>query len=176
MVITSLKTSLGIAMLATATASYQISTSPSANWMNATLTAGVVVIGIVAVMNLVGKKAKRRRRVTSLDESDSTISVEGSVIVTLPTWAIVASNEYFSKRYRSDEEMMSLAIHLSDRNITEGTGGPFGSAIFERHEDKCGGSYCTLTSIGMNRVVPLGNSTLHGEVRFLHTCGGLLRI
>eukprot|EP00804_Cyclotella_cryptica_P004912 CCRYP_004971-RB/>CCRYP_004971-RB protein AED:0.34 eAED:0.34 QI:0/0/0/1/0/0/2/0/171 len=59
--------------------------------------------------------------------------------------------------------MMSLAIHLSDRNITEGTGGPFGAAIFERHEDEVMGSYCTLVSIGMNRVVTLGNSTLHGE-------------
>lgn len=63
----------------------------------------------------------------------------------------------------SDEEMMSLAIHLSDRNITEGTGGPFGAAIFERHEGRGAGSYCTLVSIGMNRVVTLGNSTLHGE-------------
>ena len=69
---------------------------------------------------------------------------------------------------------MSLAIHLSDRNITECTGRPFGSAIFERHEDKDGRLYCTLASIQMNRIVPLGNSTLHGEVRFIHFCGGLV--
>ncbi|EED96417.1 hypothetical protein THAPSDRAFT_260925, partial [Thalassiosira pseudonana CCMP1335] len=81
-------------------------------------------------------------------------------MVTLPTWAIASSEDYFSQKYTTDEEMMSLAVHLSDRNITEGTGGPFGAAIFERHPDK---GYCTLTSIGMNRVVPLGNSTLHGE-------------
>ena len=81
-------------------------------------------------------------------------------MVTLPTWAIASSEDYFSRRYTTDQEMMSLAIHLSDRNITEGTGGPFGAAIFERHPEK---GYCTLVSIGMNRVVPLGNSTLHGE-------------
>jgi len=81
-------------------------------------------------------------------------------MVTLPTWAIASSEDYFSQKYTTDEEMMSLAVHLSDRNITEGTGGPFGAAIFERHPDK---GYCTLISIGMNRVVPLGNSTLHGE-------------
>ncbi|KAL7472263.1 hypothetical protein ACHAXS_012589 [Conticribra weissflogii] len=81
-------------------------------------------------------------------------------MVTLPTWAIAASEDFFSRKYQSDIEMMSLAIHLSDRNISEGTGGPFGAAIFERHPDK---GYCTLVSIGMNRVVPLGNSTLHGE-------------
>ena len=87
-------------------------------------------------------------------------------MVTLPTWAIASSEDYFSQKYTTDLEMMSLAIHLSDRNITEGTGGPFGSAIFERHPatvEKGEESYCTLVSIGMNRVVPLGNSTLHGE-------------
>jgi len=93
--------------------------------------------------------------------ADTTVSVEGSVMVTLPTWAIASSSEYFSRRYTTDAEMMSLAIHLSDRNVSEGTGGPFGSAIFERHAS---GGYCTLVSIGMNRVVPLGNSTLHGEM------------
>ena len=69
--------------------------------------------------------------------------------------------------------MMSLAIELSNRNILEGTGGPFGCAIFERLSDNGSsdatsssdeGSYCKLVSIGMNRVVPLNNSTLHGEM------------
>ena len=65
---------------------------------------------------------------------------------------------------------MSLAIELSNRNILEGTGGPFGCAIFERLSDNDSttstnkGSYCKLVSIGMNRVVPLNNSTLHGEM------------
>lgn len=158
-----LKTSLGVVMLATATASYHKSTSSSANWMSAAVTAGAAVMGAVAVITLVNRKSSHHRRASQEDASD-TISVEGSVMVTLPTWAIASSEEYFSRRYTSDEEMMSLAIHLSDRNITEGTGGPFGAAIFERHEEKDGGSYCTLASIGMNRVVPLGNSTLHGEV------------
>ena len=76
-------------------------------------------------------------------------------MVTLPSWAIASSSSYFSRHYRTDLEMMSLAIHLSDRNISEGTGGPFGAAIFERHPSK---GYCTLVSIGMNRVVPLGTS------------------
>ena len=87
-------------------------------------------------------------------------------MVTIPTWAIQSTPEYFSRYYYTDEEMMSLAIHLSDKNITEGTGGPFGAAIFERHgptESQPNG-YCTLVSIGMNRVVPLENSTLHGEM------------
>ena len=81
-------------------------------------------------------------------------------MVTLPSWAIASSAEYFSRRYYTDVEMMSLAIHLSDRNVSEGTGGPFGAAIFERRPDL---GCCALVSIGVNRVVPLGNSTLHGE-------------
>ena len=81
-------------------------------------------------------------------------------MVTLPSWAIASSCEYFSRFYHSDAEMMSLAIHLSDRNVSEGTGGPFGAAIFERRPDL---GCCALVSIGVNRVVPLGNSTLHAE-------------
>lgn len=55
---------------------------------------------------------------------------------------------------------MSLAVELSARNVAEGTGGPFASAIFERDAQS---NTVKLVSIGMNRVVPLSNSTLHGE-------------
>ena len=152
-------------MLATVSSySYHKSTSSSVNWMSAAVTTSAAIFGAVAVITLIGKKSSKHNRQTSHYDTSDTISVEGSIIVTLPTWAIASAEEYFSRRYTSDEEMMSLAIHLSDRNITEGTGGPFGAAIFERHDDKSRGSYCTLASIGMNRVVPLGNSTLHGEV------------
>ena len=78
--------------------------------------------------------------------------------VTLPKWA--KDTDYYSQTYRTDEEMMALAIELSSRNVAEGTGGPFGSAIFKRSV-KTGKAI--LVSIGMNRVVPLQNSTLHGE-------------
>lgn len=56
---------------------------------------------------------------------------------------------------------MRVAVELSDRNITEKTGGPFGSAIFQ-HDIVTGTS--KLFSIGVNRVVPMGNSSLHGEM------------
>ena len=75
-------------------------------------------------------------------------------------------NGAYAKKYRSDDEMMSLAVSLSDANVEAGTGGPFGAAIFERMrgDDDDGGGYCRLVSVGMNRVVPLRNSTLHGEM------------
>jgi len=40
------------------------------------------------------------------------------------------------------------------------TGGPFGCAIFERDVET---GEAALIALGMNRVVPLANSTLHGE-------------
>lgn len=56
--------------------------------------------------------------------------------------------------------MMELAVHLSARNVAENTGGPFGTAIFER-DTRSG--IAKLVSVGVNRVVSLSNSTLHGE-------------
>jgi len=56
--------------------------------------------------------------------------------------------------------MMELAVHLSARNVAENTGGPFGSAIFERDNES---GIAKLVSVGVNRVVNLSNSTLHGE-------------
>jgi tRNA(Arg) A34 adenosine deaminase TadA len=55
---------------------------------------------------------------------------------------------------------MSLAIEISATNVEKNTGGPFGACIFEKDIDS--GEF-KLISIGMNQVVPLGNSTLHGE-------------
>mmetsp|Transcript_13506 Transcript_13506/g.20090 ORF Transcript_13506/g.20090 Transcript_13506/m.20090 type:complete len:247 (+) Transcript_13506:146-886(+) len=84
-----------------------------------------------------------------------------SVNVHLPEWAKTEFDEFFSqKKYTNDEEMMELAVHLSARNVAENTGGPFGCAIFERDFEN---NTSELVSIGINRVVPLSNSTLHGE-------------
>lgn len=82
-----------------------------------------------------------------------------SVTLTLPEWA--TSSDYYERNYKTDEDRMSLAVELSRRNVAEGTGGPFGAAIFERNLET---GETKLFSIGMNRVVPLNNSTLHGEM------------
>jgi len=59
--------------------------------------------------------------------------------------------------YHTDEERMRLAIRVSRENVEHETGGPFGAAIFERESG-------ALVAIGMNSVVRLNNSTLHGEM------------
>mmetsp|Transcript_13438 Transcript_13438/g.22901 ORF Transcript_13438/g.22901 Transcript_13438/m.22901 type:complete len:296 (+) Transcript_13438:173-1060(+) len=152
-----------------ATAYAAASNSTSSTMMETIVTTVASIIGAAVVVGLINQQqsisdsssSSSRQRKSKRDDSSSSddISVEGSVMVTLPAWALASWEDYFTRKYTTDEEMMSLAIHLSDRNITEGTGGPFGAAIFERHADK----HATLVSIGMNRVVPLGNSTLHGE-------------
>lgn len=155
-----------------ATAAAGDSSSASSAMLETVVTTVAAVIGAAVVVGLINQqsgggdsspfsRSSRHKKNKSVDTSstDTDISVEGSVMVTLPSWALASWEEYFTRQYTTDEQMMSLAIHLSDRNITEGTGGPFGTAIFERHAD----GHATLISIGMNRVVPLGNSMLHGE-------------
>jgi tRNA(Arg) A34 adenosine deaminase TadA len=78
-----------------------------------------------------------------------------SVLVTCPDW--VDDTIAFGTRYDTDEDRMRLAIELSRQNVLRGTGGPFGAAIFER-------SSGALLSVGVNSVVRLNNSTLHGEM------------
>ena len=94
------------------------------------------------------------------DQSFFALLLNERVEISLPDWARKELQEFANKIYKTDEEMMALAVHLSARNVAENTGGPFGCAIFER-DDKSG--IAKLVSIGVNRVVSLSNSTLHGE-------------
>jgi tRNA(Arg) A34 adenosine deaminase TadA len=77
------------------------------------------------------------------------------VLITWPEW--IHETITFGTRYTSNDERMRLAIELSRQNVLRGTGGPFGAAIFER-------STGSLLSVGVNSVVRLNNSTLHGEM------------
>lgn len=82
-----------------------------------------------------------------------------SVLITLPDWA--QDKSFYEEEYKTDEDKMALAIKLAATNVEKQTGGPFGCAIFEHDKDT---NKSKLVSVGMNRVVTLGNSTLHGEV------------
>jgi tRNA(Arg) A34 adenosine deaminase TadA len=89
------------------------------------------------------------------------LSTHARIVVSLPEWADEFFESVKDTIYSCEEEMMAVAIELSNRNVLHNTGGPFGTAIFEC--DTATGE-CRLFSIGMNRVVPLNNSTLHGEM------------
>lgn len=84
-----------------------------------------------------------------------------SVVVTLPQWTTKFYSQRKKKIYRTEEEMMEVAMELSKINCKRKSGGPFGTAIFE-HDPKTNES--KLFTIGVNRVVPCSNSTLHGEM------------
>jgi tRNA(Arg) A34 adenosine deaminase TadA len=75
--------------------------------------------------------------------------------VTLPEW--VRDVVDFERRYASDEERMRVAIECARENVLRDTGGPFGAAIFEAESGR-------LVAVGVNRVVPLNNSSLHAEI------------
>lgn len=77
------------------------------------------------------------------------------IILDLPAW--VDELVDWLKVYQNDDDKMALAVELSKQNVLRGTGGPFGSAIFDISSGK-------LVSVGVNRVMPLHNSTAHGEM------------
>lgn len=52
---------------------------------------------------------------------------------------------------------MALAVELARRNVRNGTGGPFGAAIFERGSGR-------VISAGVNRVIPERCSVAHAEM------------
>lgn len=78
-----------------------------------------------------------------------------SITVDIPAWVdtVVA----WDQPYHSDEEKITLTIDLALANIQHGTGGPFGAAVFD-------GPSGRVLGVGVNRVVPLNNSTLHAEM------------
>jgi tRNA(Arg) A34 adenosine deaminase TadA len=75
--------------------------------------------------------------------------------IDLPAWA--AAREDDERRYATDEERMRLAIESAAANVSNGTGGPFGAAVFESESGR-------LVALGVNTVVRLRNSALHAEM------------
>ena len=80
---------------------------------------------------------------------------DAEIRITYPGW--LGSFVTWDATSGSAEERMRLAIALAKENVRQATGGPFGAAVFEMETGR-------LVSVGMNRVVPLRNSTLHAEV------------
>jgi len=85
------------------------------------------------------------------------IELTSNFEVTLPRWLVddIHSNR-IPEGLPTVEEQMALAIALSRRNAEERTGGPFGTIIVETETG-------AIKGVGVNRVVPLSCSLLHGE-------------
>ena len=73
----------------------------------------------------------------------------------LPEWARTSVGN--SGIFAGNAEKMAFAIGLARINVEEGTGGPFGAAIFNRESGD-------LVSAGVNLVVAGMNSVLHAEM------------
>lgn len=87
------------------------------------------------------------------------MNIKRSATLELPKWLDENFVDY-SQIFIGDEQKMRLAIALSERNIVEDTGGPFGACVFESDTGK-------LVSVGVNVVVNESCSLAHAEVMAL---------
>ena len=78
------------------------------------------------------------------------------VALCLPDWVgeFVSEGE---RTYPTVEDRMRFAVELSRLNVRNGTGGPFGAAVFERETGR-------LLAPGVNLVVGSGCSVFHAEM------------
>ena len=76
--------------------------------------------------------------------------------VELPPWLIEESAK-LPEVMPTLESQMGAVIRFSRINFQQGTGGPFAAGVFEKETGK-------RVVIGVNRVVPENNSTLHAEI------------
>lgn len=79
-----------------------------------------------------------------------------SVNLSLPEW-VQGFLLKLDDTFPTDMDKMRLVLDLAIRNVEESTGGPFGAAIFDAQTNR-------VISVGVNRVVPLNNSTAHAEM------------
>lgn len=75
--------------------------------------------------------------------------------IVLPAWALEHADG--ERTYPSFDDRMRVAIGVARRNVTAGSGGPFGAAVFEAESGR-------LVSVGMNLVISSANAFLHAEI------------
>jgi len=80
----------------------------------------------------------------------------GVIEIQLPEW-ITHFLQGYPDFILPVKDRMSLVIEAAQRNISEGTGGPFAAAVFEMESGK-------LISLGVNLVLSQGLSILHAEM------------
>lgn len=77
------------------------------------------------------------------------------VTLRLPDWVDEVAQP--GSVYPTTGERMAFVIELSRRNVSEGTGGPFGAAVFEIESGR-------LLAPGVNMVVPSSTAVAHAEI------------
>lgn len=85
--------------------------------------------------------------------------IEKQLSLNLPPWVGAFLSDYvFPMADKLDR--MRFVLALTERNIREGTGGPFGAAVFERDSGN-------LVSVGVNVVMATECSAAHAEMMAL---------
>lgn len=79
------------------------------------------------------------------------------ITIQLPGWLRQLLPELADKSYSTDEARMEVALRIARDNVIEGTGGPFGAAVFDTRNG-------SLVSVGVNLVTSSGLSMTHAEV------------
>ena len=87
--------------------------------------------------------------------------------IDLPLWAI-EENKKLPERNESLADRMKHVIEFSRLNIEHETGGPFAAGVFEKETGR-------PVVIGVNRVIPLNNSSAHAEIVTLTIAQKLLK-
>lgn len=85
----------------------------------------------------------------------------------LPSWVIRIARQQ-RKPMVTESNRMRFVIQLALNNVTAGTGGPFGAAVFESHTGR-------LIAVGINVVEPTNCSLAHAEVVALANAHRALR-
>jgi tRNA(Arg) A34 adenosine deaminase TadA len=85
-----------------------------------------------------------------------------SFTITMPDW--FDEMEASVAPAHGDLDRMAVAIEFSRRNVAEGTGGPFGAAIFECESGR-------LVAAGVNVVVPSNAAIAHAEATAVALAG-----
>jgi len=80
----------------------------------------------------------------------------------LPEWLLAHAGSYPDHNAR-----MRMVIELARLNMEQGSGGPFGAAVFDMNTH-------TLIAAGMNRVIPCGASIAHAEIMAITAAQQLL--
>ena len=86
---------------------------------------------------------------------DALIRKVMTISIDNPAWLDAVVD--WQRRYVTDEDRVTLTITLARENVVRETGGPFGAAVFEAATGR-------LVAAGVNSVVRLRNSALHGEM------------
>jgi tRNA(Arg) A34 adenosine deaminase TadA len=77
------------------------------------------------------------------------------LLIDNPAWIDTVVD--WQRAYVDDDDRVRLAISLARENVMRETGGPFGAAVFQAATGR-------LVAVGVNSVVRLRNSALHGEM------------